>query len=187
MERSQLRWLGHVSTMSQERLARQVLLVTPTWKQPIGRPRTRWCDYTSDLISSRLGVDPKELPEIVENRDVFRVLLGLLSPRPLPEERRVWKWQIEEIRICILSFQHFFLLCRWSGELIFGYFHVIRCCNGKFWDFVFGVEVILKMFMDLHGFMFLATLRKIIHMIFKKLSFYHRHSHDVRFDASLLK
>jgi len=49
IERSQLRWFGHVSRMPQERLARQVLLATPTEKRPRGRPRTRWCDYISNL------------------------------------------------------------------------------------------------------------------------------------------
>jgi len=38
LERSQLRWFGHVSRM--ERLARHVLLAIPTGKGPGGRPRT---------------------------------------------------------------------------------------------------------------------------------------------------
>jgi len=41
IERSQLRWFGHVFRMSQEILARQVLLTTPMGKRPIGRPRSR--------------------------------------------------------------------------------------------------------------------------------------------------
>ena len=50
--------------MSQERLARQVLLATPTEKRLRGCPRTRWSDYISDLAWSRLGVEPAELSEI---------------------------------------------------------------------------------------------------------------------------
>jgi len=52
--------------------------VYTTGKRPRGRPRTRWRDYTSDLAWSRLGVDPAELSEIAVDREVFRVLLGLL-------------------------------------------------------------------------------------------------------------
>jgi len=37
IEISQLRWFGHVSRLSQERLVRQVLLATPMGK-PRGRP-----------------------------------------------------------------------------------------------------------------------------------------------------
>jgi len=47
----------------------------PTEKQPRGRPRTRWCDYISDLAWSQIHVEPAELSEIAENREVFRYLL----------------------------------------------------------------------------------------------------------------
>ena len=53
----------------------------PTGKRPWVRPRTKWHDYISDLAWSRLGVEPAELSEIVVDREVFRVLLGLLPPR----------------------------------------------------------------------------------------------------------
>ena len=49
IKRSQLCWFGHVSRMSQERLARQVLLVTPMENQLWVRPKTRWSDYISSL------------------------------------------------------------------------------------------------------------------------------------------
>jgi len=49
IERSQLRWLGHVSRMPQERLPKQVLLAKVKGKRPVGRPRTRWQDYIEDL------------------------------------------------------------------------------------------------------------------------------------------
>jgi len=58
IERSQLRWFGHVSRMPQKRLARQDLLVTPTGKRLRGLQRTRWPDYICGLTWSRLGVDP---------------------------------------------------------------------------------------------------------------------------------
>ena len=89
IETSQLRSLGRVTRMLQGGLARWVLLAKPAGKRPKGRPRTRWCDYISDLAWSRLGVEPAELSEVAENRDVFRELLGLLPPRSSREEERV--------------------------------------------------------------------------------------------------
>jgi len=88
IETSQLRWFGHVTRMLQERLARQVLVATPNGEQP-GRPRARCSDYISDLAWSSLGVEPAELSEIAVDRDIFRVLLGLLAPRPSTEEKRI--------------------------------------------------------------------------------------------------
>jgi len=75
-----------------ERLPRQDLLTTPTWKRPRSRPRTRSSDNISDLAWPHLGVEPAELSEIAVDREVFRAVLGLLPPRPSPGEKRVWKW-----------------------------------------------------------------------------------------------
>jgi len=75
--------------MSQEWSARNVLLATLTRKRPRDRPKTRWSDYISDLAWSGFGMESAELFEIVVDRDVFRVLLGLLLPGTSPEEKRV--------------------------------------------------------------------------------------------------
>jgi len=58
INRSQLRWFGHVFRMSQNRLAKQVLLTTSTRKRPLGHPSTIWRDYIFDLARSRFGVHP---------------------------------------------------------------------------------------------------------------------------------
>ena len=41
LERSQLRWYGHATRMSQERTAKKLFCVTPIGRRPRGRPRTR--------------------------------------------------------------------------------------------------------------------------------------------------
>jgi len=63
--RSQPLWVGHVSKISQHRLARQVLLATPTGKAAKSSPKDEVGDYTSDLAWSRLGVAPAELPRLL--------------------------------------------------------------------------------------------------------------------------
>jgi len=81
IERSQVRYsFGHLSGMPRKRLARLVLLGTPTRERPRGRPRTRWSDYISDLVWSRFGVVPAELSEIAVGHEVSGVLLGVLLP-----------------------------------------------------------------------------------------------------------
>ena len=49
IERSQLRWFGHVSRMPRERLPKQALLAKANGRRPVGRPRTRWTNYIKDL------------------------------------------------------------------------------------------------------------------------------------------
>ena len=64
IERSQLRWFGHVSRMPQERLPKQALHAKPNGRRPVGRPRTRWTDYIEDLGWNRLGLRPSEMMEV---------------------------------------------------------------------------------------------------------------------------
>ena len=49
IERSQLRWFGHVSKMPHERLSKQAKV---SGKRPVGRPRTRWLDYIKVLVGT---------------------------------------------------------------------------------------------------------------------------------------
>ena len=69
LERSQLRWYGHVTRMSQERTAKKLLCSTPIGRRPRGRPRTRWRDYVEDFSWSRLGIPTEHLSFIAEDRD----------------------------------------------------------------------------------------------------------------------
>ncbi|KAI3363818.1 hypothetical protein L3Q82_001417 [Scortum barcoo] len=84
IERSQLRWLGHLFRMPPGRLPREVFQACPTGRRPRGRPRTRWRDYVSRLAWERLGIPPEELEEVSGVREVWASLLRLLPPRPGP-------------------------------------------------------------------------------------------------------
>jgi len=82
--RSQQPWFVHVTGISQERLAKRVLLATPTAKWPRGRLSNRWCacDYNSDLPWSRLVWSQRNyVPEVTENHEEFDS-----SWRPSPAE-----------------------------------------------------------------------------------------------------
>jgi len=87
VERSQLRWFGHVSRMAQDKLPRQVLLASATRKRTRGRPWTRWSDYISDLAWYRLGVEPAELFEIAVDREVFLVDIDNFFPHEPPQRK----------------------------------------------------------------------------------------------------
>ena len=72
IERSQLRWFGHVSRMLQKRLPKQALLAKANGRRPVGRPRTRWANYIEDLGWNRLGLQPSKIMDVMEDREVWR-------------------------------------------------------------------------------------------------------------------
>ena len=107
LERSQLRWFGHVSRMPQERLPRQSLLAKANGRKPVGRPRTRWTDYIEDLGWNRLGLHP--------SKKTMRCggLISNCSPRnphekASNEERRCLNFKT--IQMCIVSLQFWHIL-----------------------------------------------------------------------------
>ena len=82
IERSQLRWFGHVSRMPHERLPQQTLYAKVSGKRPVGRPQTRWLDYIEDLGWNRLGLHPSEMQSVLVDREVWWLNLELFSPQP---------------------------------------------------------------------------------------------------------
>uniref|UniRef100_A0A3P9DSK2 IRG-type G domain-containing protein n=1 Tax=Maylandia zebra TaxID=106582 RepID=A0A3P9DSK2_9CICH len=82
IERSQLRWFGHLTRMPPGHLLGEVFQACPTGRRSRGRPRTRWRDYISRLAWERLGVPPDKLEEVAGEREVWASLLRLLPPRP---------------------------------------------------------------------------------------------------------
>ena len=96
IEKSQLRWFGHVrSRMPQERLPKQALLAKANGRRPVGRPKTRWTDYIEDLGWSRLGLRRSEMMEVMEDRQVWRLNFELLPP---PPSRKSGQWRKKKRR-----------------------------------------------------------------------------------------
>ena len=67
LDRSQLRWYGHVTRMFQKRIAKKLLCSTPIGRRPRGRPRTRWRDYVENLSWSRLSIPAEHLSFVAED------------------------------------------------------------------------------------------------------------------------
>ena len=82
IERSQLKWFGHISRMPQERLPKQALNAKANGRRPVRRPRTRWTDHIEDLGWNRLGLRPSKMVEVMEDRKVWQLNLELLLPQP---------------------------------------------------------------------------------------------------------
>ena len=78
IERSQLRWFGHVSRMPQERLPKHALLAKANGGRSIKRPRARWANYIEDLGWNRLGLHPSKMKDVIKDREVWWLNLELL-------------------------------------------------------------------------------------------------------------
>ena len=51
-------------------------------RRTVGRPRTRWTNYIKDRGWNRLGLHPSKMREVMEDREVWRLNLELVSPLP---------------------------------------------------------------------------------------------------------
>ena len=82
LERSQLRWFGHLVRMPLERLPREVLEARPTGRRPRGRPMTRWRDYIDSLALDRLRIPQEEVANVAREREVWSSLVEFLPLWP---------------------------------------------------------------------------------------------------------
>ena len=67
--------------MPKERLPKQALLAKANGRRPVGRARTRWTNYVEDFGWNRSEIHPNEMMEVMEDREVWRLNLELLSPQ----------------------------------------------------------------------------------------------------------
>lgn len=82
IERSQLRWLGHILRMPPNRLPHQIFQAVPTGKRPIGRPRTTWRKYIEKLAQERMNLQWNDVQQAAKARNRWKQLLNALKPRP---------------------------------------------------------------------------------------------------------
>ncbi|CAM1296605.1 Uncharacterised protein r2_g593 [Pycnogonum litorale] len=67
IERSPLRYYGHVMRMSSDRIANRVLKTHPTGRRPRDRPRMRLSDYIR-RTRTVVVISPDVLPEVASER-----------------------------------------------------------------------------------------------------------------------
>ena len=72
IEQLQLCWYGHVTQMSHEQTAKQLMGALPSDKRPRGQTRTHWQNYVEDLAWSRLGIPPVKLLLVAGDQDAWR-------------------------------------------------------------------------------------------------------------------
>jgi len=66
-------------------------MTTPTRKRSRRHPGTKWSDLIKPSLVPSWRVEPAKLSDILLDREVCRVLLDLLPPRPSPKEQRAQK------------------------------------------------------------------------------------------------
>ena len=89
IERSQLRWIGHVSRMPQEQLPKQTFYAKGSGKRPVEKPQTRcWLYYIEDLDWDSLGLHPSKMQSVLVDGEMWRLNLELLPPQGKAGEKK---------------------------------------------------------------------------------------------------
>ena len=81
--------------MPQERLPKQALLAKANGKRLLGRCRTKWNNYIMDLGWNRLGFNPGDMMDTMENREVWRLKCRADASANLTEKRAMKKQEEE--------------------------------------------------------------------------------------------
>ncbi|KAI8478919.1 hypothetical protein Bbelb_433480 [Branchiostoma belcheri] len=79
VEKSQLRWFGHVKRMAATRGVKRILEWKPPGKRPLGRPRMRWTDGLKKILAKRTNISFEEAEKLCGNRTAWRSLIGTLN------------------------------------------------------------------------------------------------------------
>ena len=77
IEKGQLRWLGHLERMDEEKVARKRWTWRPIGQRSRGRPRKRWADGVEEILRKHNLPNLEELRErgSIQDRNVWRSLL----------------------------------------------------------------------------------------------------------------
>lgn len=81
IERSQLRWLGHVMRMPHNRLSYQISEAELIGKRSIERPQTTWRKYMKKLSRERLNLQWPEVQHAIADRLPWKQLMNVLTSR----------------------------------------------------------------------------------------------------------
>ena len=73
VERSQLRWYGHVNRMDDKRIVKRVCEARETGKRPRGRPRKTWKEGLQEVTRNK-RVTWKEVKRTVKDREKWKDL-----------------------------------------------------------------------------------------------------------------
>lgn len=79
IERSRLRWFGHLIRIPPRCLPLEVVQACPTGQRPCGSPSTHWRNYISQQALERLGVLQEEQGSAFSEPKAWNTLLVLLS------------------------------------------------------------------------------------------------------------
>ena len=112
LERSQLRWFGHLVRMPTGRLPWEVFQARPVGRRPRGRPRTRWRDYISTLAWERLRIPPRESWSMWPGKGKSRAPCLSCCPSDPTPDKRMTMAMIMAIKVKCYSNEQYW--CSWS-------------------------------------------------------------------------
>jgi hypothetical protein len=76
IERSKLRWFGHVKRMEESRSARRFMEWEPGGRRPVGRPRKRWADGIKDSLRKRgMSLEEVDRTRSYDDRSNWRAVI----------------------------------------------------------------------------------------------------------------
>ena len=80
VERSKLRWYGHVQRMNENQFPRKYLEYRPQGRRPVGRPRRRWIEGVGEALAARgSSLTEVEREETFANRQEWRRIVHRYS------------------------------------------------------------------------------------------------------------
>ena len=81
MDAAQLRWLGHLERMEEDRIAKRRWKWTPQGRRPRGRPRKRWKDAVIDTLDryDMPNLEHLTTHQTLQDRHEWRRWLALLT------------------------------------------------------------------------------------------------------------